>query len=166
MFCVVAIIPRCCPQHRTFFRFVAHNAELLLCSTLLPTTLIIFSALQATTRKSTLIFSLCVFFSVVVVPRCGPQCRKMSVLFSTLWKNGRRCWQQRGKIFKLEYLHKLNHMQTNTRVSIRGLGWCVSWRKVEAKNLVGLFLRSSWVNTAKKFYQNILCTYSSMASIH
>jgi hypothetical protein len=33
-----------------------------------------------------------------------------------------------------------NHMQIYTRVSIRSLGRCVSWRKVEVENLVELSL--------------------------
>jgi hypothetical protein len=34
-----------------------------------------------------------------------------------------------------------NHVLINVRVSIRSLGWCVSWRKVGVINLVGLSLK-------------------------
>jgi hypothetical protein len=45
----VAYLPHCCPQRRTFFRVVAHNAEK--CSTLLPTTVIIFPHCRQQRRK-------------------------------------------------------------------------------------------------------------------
>ncbi len=115
-------VPRCCLQRKSLFRIVGNNAEK--CSN----------------------FSWCVFFRVVAdnadyFPRCRPQhgkiiwvvaynVEKWLVLLAVTQKN---VWIRLSPRIR-------NHIRIYTRVSIRGLGWCVSWRKVEVKNLVGLSL--------------------------
>ncbi len=115
-------VPRCCLQCRSFFCVVGNNAEK--CSN----------------------FSSCVFFRVVahntnnfsalrqqhrkIIYVGAYNMEKWSALLTTTRKHvlirlSPRVW---------------NQMRIETRVSIMGLGWCVSWRKVVVKNLVGLSL--------------------------
>jgi hypothetical protein len=60
----------------------------------------------------------------IIFLHCGPQHRKWSAFLPTQRKNYQRCCQQRGKIWISPRIR--NHMRIYTRVSIRGLGWCVS----------------------------------------
>ncbi len=112
-------VPRCCLQHQSFFRVVGNNAESAPISVY-----VCFSALLPTTQ--------------IIFPRCRPQhgkiicvvaynVEKWSALLATTQKN---VWIWLSPRIR-------NHIRIYTRVSIRGLSWCVSWRKVEVKNLVG-----------------------------
>ncbi len=132
---MLIIFQRCCPQCRKIIGFVAYNADY-------------FSMLLPTTRKSTLIsvhmcFSALLPTTSITFPCCGSQRGKiigvvayttetLSALLPTMRKNVRIWISPRIR----------NHMWIYTRVSIRGLGWCVSWRKVEVKNLVELSFKS------------------------
>jgi hypothetical protein len=127
------IFQRCCPQRRKLIGVVAYNADNF--STLLPTT-----------RKSTVIsvhmcFSALLPTTAIIFLRCGPQrgkmigvvayiAEKLSALLPTTRKNVLTLISQRIG----------NHVRIYTRISVRCLGWCFSWRKVEVKNLVGLSL--------------------------
>ncbi len=107
------IFQRCCPQRRKMIGVVAYNVQkysnLRCFSALLPTTPIIF--LHCAPQRGKII-------SVVAYTA-----EKLLALFPTMWKN---VWIWISPQIR-------NHMQIYTRVSIRGLGWCVSWTKVEVK---------------------------------
>jgi hypothetical protein len=91
----MAIIPRCCPQRRTFFLVVAHNAEKF---HFVAYNTDHFSALLPSTQKSAQIsvhvcFSALLPIMVIIFPRCGPQPGKIIGVATYTVKNSRHCWQ-------------------------------------------------------------------------
>ncbi len=79
----------------------------------------------------------------IIFLRCGPQHKKMiSIVAYTAEKLSSLLTTTRKNVWIRIYPRIQNHIWIKTRVSIRGLGWCVPWRKVEVKNLVNCPFKS------------------------
>jgi hypothetical protein len=125
------------------FCVVTHNTEKF--STLLPTTAIILLHCRQQREK---VFK---FQFMCVCPRCCLQRRlffrvvdhsteNLSALLPTTWKKVSVVGINAEKVRIWLSPRIRNYTRIYTRVSIRGLGWCVLWRQDEVKNIVGLSL--------------------------
>ncbi len=129
----MAILPRCCPRRWMFFCVVAHYEEK--CSTLLPTTPIIFLVVGNNAENCSNLISI-MFFRVV-----ARNADTFCTLWTIVWKNDLRCCLHCGKMAtqkngRIQISPRIrNHMRIYTRISIRWLGWCASWRKVKMKKM-------------------------------